>query len=339
MILIVTNSLSGGGAERSMNTLANALHARGEEVQVIAINSGRSDLVELACKFTCLDRTHQAGLKETFQAFMKFYNLVIQLKPDHIILNCDLPEVFGALLPNRFHLTLVEHSQRPFGTRKSLGLITRIILLIKKIDCVRVASHFDIWCMPKVIAEIIPNALPIAKFTPNQSPKHSTVGRIVYVGRLANPQKNPGICLEIAQAINMPVTFFGEGAEKFKLQEFARIKGVKADFAGQVTDPWALINEGDVLIIPSRFEGDGLVVVEAIMNGIKFLVSDIPDFRRFGLPEEFYCKSARDFASRITQLQSGKIELYISEIEKLQIIESRKPSHVAEQWIRHFASN
>ena len=338
MILIVTNSLTGGGAERSMNILANALHARGEEVQVIAINASQSDLVELACKFTCLDRPHPAGLKDTFEAFRKFYELVIQLKPDHIVLNCDLPEVFGALLPQRFNLTLVEHSQRPFGTRKFLGLIIRIVLLIRKIDCVRVASHFDIWCMPKVFAEVIPNALPIAKFPPHLSPKQSTTSRLVYVGRLANPQKNPGICLEIAQAIDMPVTFFGEGAEKIKLQEFARIKGVNADFAGQVIDPWALIGEGDVLIIPSRFEGDGLVVVEAIMNNIKFLVSDIPDFRRFNLPEELYCKSASDFASRIIQLQSGKLALYISDVKKSQIIESRNPSRVAEQWVRHFAS-
>ena len=338
MILIVTNSLTGGGAERSMNTLANALHARGEEVQVIAINASQRDLVELACKFTCLDRRHSAGSKDTFEAFRKFYKLVIQLKPNHIILNCDLPEVFGAFLPQRFKLTLVEHSQRPFGTRKFLGLIIRIILLIRKIDCVRVASHFDIWCMPKVFAEVIPNALPIAKFTPHQSPKQGSTSRLVYVGRLANPQKNPGICLDIAQAIDMPVTFYGEGAEKIKLQESARIKRVTVDFAGQVIDPWALIGEGDVLIIPSRFEGDGLVVVEAIMNDIKFLVSDIPDFRRFDLPKEFYCKSASDFASRIMQLQSGKLALNISEIKKSQIIKARNPSHVAEQWLRHFSA-
>jgi DNA-directed RNA polymerase beta subunit len=127
------------------------------------------------------------------------------LKPENIILNCDLPEVFGALLPRRFKLTLVEHSQKPFGTRKFLGLIIRIMLLIKKVDCVRVASHFDIWCMPKKIAEVIPNALPIAKFTPRQLPKQSTINRLVYVGRLANPQKNPGICLDIAHPNNINI--------------------------------------------------------------------------------------------------------------------------------------
>jgi glycosyltransferase involved in cell wall biosynthesis len=338
MILIVTNSLTGGGAERAMNTLANAFHTRGEAVQVVAINAGQNDLVELECKFTCLDRPYQAGFKDTFEAFRKFYNLVTQLKPDNIVLNCDLPEVFGTLLPQRFNLTIVEHSPKPFGTRKFLGLIIRIMLLIRKVDCVRVASHFDIWCMPKKVAEVIPNALPIAKFTPRQLPKESTVSRLVYVGRLANPQKNPGICLDIAHEIDMPVTFYGEGTEKVELQESARLRGIKADFAGQVIDPWELIGESDVLIIPSRFEGDGLVVVEAIMKDVKFLVSDIPDFRRFNLPKEFYCENASDFASRIMQLQSRKLALDISEIQKSQIIEGRNPSRVAEQWVRHFAS-
>jgi glycosyltransferase involved in cell wall biosynthesis len=338
MILIVTNSLTGGGAERAMNTLANAFHSRGEDVQVVAINASQSDLVELECKYTCLDRQHQAGFRDTFEAFRKFFNLVIQLKPDNIVLNCDLPEVFGALLPQRFKLTLVEHSQRPFGTRKFLGFIVRVVLLIRKVDCVRVSSHFDIWCMPKKIAEVIPNALPIAKFTPRQLPKQSQVSRLVYVGRLANPQKNPGICLDIAQEIDLPVTFYGEGTEKIKLQESARIRGINADFAGQVTDPWEFICERDVLIIPSRFEGDGLVVVEAIMNDIKFLVSDIPDFRRFNLAKDFYCESVSDFASRIKQLQRGELGLDISEIQKSQIIEGRNPSRVAEQWVQHFES-
>jgi hypothetical protein len=74
------------------------------------------------------------------------------------------------------------------------------------------------------------------------------------------------------------------------------------------------------------------------MKDIKFLVSDIPDFRRFNLPKEFYCENASDFASRIMQLQSGKLALDISEIQKSQIIEGRNPSRVAEQWVRHFAS-
>jgi hypothetical protein len=38
------------------------------------------------------------------------------------------------------------------------------------------------------------------------------------------------------------------------------------------------------------------------------------------------------------QLQSRKLALDISEIQKSQIIEGRNPSRVAEQWVRHFAS-
>lgn len=41
-VAIVTNSLTGGGAERAMNLAANALHAAGIQVLLIPINHGGS---------------------------------------------------------------------------------------------------------------------------------------------------------------------------------------------------------------------------------------------------------------------------------------------------------
>ena len=45
-IMIVTNSLSGGGAERSMNIVSNEMHMRKWPTILVALNSGPRDLVE-----------------------------------------------------------------------------------------------------------------------------------------------------------------------------------------------------------------------------------------------------------------------------------------------------
>ncbi len=45
-VFFVTNSLSGGGAERATNTLVNALHSIGLDVSLITLNGGINDLVE-----------------------------------------------------------------------------------------------------------------------------------------------------------------------------------------------------------------------------------------------------------------------------------------------------
>ena len=338
MILIVTNSLTGGGAERAMNTLANALFAEGENVKLVAINRSNADLVKLECEYFCLGREHLSDFRETLNTFRHFYNLVIKLNPDNIILNCDLPEAFGALLPLRFKLTLVEHSPKPFGTRLLLGLLIRLILMARRVDCIRVSSHFKIWCMPRKNSKEIPNAVSLLKLNPRNDSKPSSINRLVFMGRLANPQKNPDICLEIAKQINLPIVFFGQGPEKIRLQKSSRVMGVMAEFKGHITNPWASIKKTDILIIPSRFEGDGLVLVEAILQDIKFLVSDIPDFRRFNLPSSFYCRNVDEFASRIRQLQVGELLLNISEVQKTRIIASRDPSRVAKAWINHFSS-
>jgi glycosyltransferase involved in cell wall biosynthesis len=149
---------------------------------------------------------------------------------------------------------------------------------------------------------------------------------------LANPQKNPGICLDIAQEIDMPVTFYGEGTEKIKLQESARVRGINADFAGQVIDPWEFIGESDVLIIPSRFEGDGLVVIEGMHQEIPMLIADIPDFRRFKLPEQHYCKSVGDFIFSINRFKADILSLKVPREVTSQILASRSPETVGDAW-------
>jgi hypothetical protein len=49
-IMFVTNSLSGGGAERATNILINALSDTGTDVELVAVNDGPMDLVEPSCE-------------------------------------------------------------------------------------------------------------------------------------------------------------------------------------------------------------------------------------------------------------------------------------------------
>ena len=60
-VLFLTNSLTGGGAERAMNIVANELVRLGFEVGLVPINQSKDDFVELNCPTFPLLRQWRGG--------------------------------------------------------------------------------------------------------------------------------------------------------------------------------------------------------------------------------------------------------------------------------------
>ena len=160
-VMIVTNSLTGGGAERAMNLVINELSERGWITALVPINSGASDLVEPICEIFPLERIWQGSLLNTVRAILNFNKKVNLWKPDVIVLNCDLPELFGALLLSRRKIVVVEHINRPWITRKWLGLAVRKLLRSRKAIWVAVSPHLTIWPLKKTPQAILLNPISL----------------------------------------------------------------------------------------------------------------------------------------------------------------------------------
>jgi glycosyltransferase involved in cell wall biosynthesis len=138
--------------------------------------------------------------------------------------------------------------------------------------------------------------------------------------------------LKIAKETNMSTRIIGDGVLMQELQKSSKDLNSEVEFLGHVSDPWEYFEDSDLLIVPSLFEGDGLVVVEALVRGIPILLNDIPDLRRFQLPEINYCKSVSEFAAAIKS-DSVSIENFIISRNIVEvIINNRDPKFVASQW-------
>jgi hypothetical protein len=69
-----------------------------------------------------------------------------------------------------------------------------------------------------------------------------------------------------------------------------------------------------------------------MLRGIPILLNDIPDLRRFQLPEINYCASVNEFSHAImTNLESVEKLIVSRDIVEV-IIRSRDPKFVARQW-------
>ena len=327
--MFVTNSLSGGGAERATNILVNALTDLGLQVSLVAINSGTRDLIEPKCLIFELKRKWQGGLISVLAAYFKLQRVIWKWKPDYLVLNCDIPEFLGSLSLGKHKLVAVEHATYPWINRIQLGKVTRKVLSARKTKWVAVSEHLKIWGSQASPDISICNAIVMTEMNRPKAAGH--IKRLNYVGRLSH-EKQPLWAIEIAQLVNLPLRIFGEGLLRTQLEDFGIENRVEIQFTGFVANPWESFDKGDLLIVPSSFEGDGLVLVEALSNSIPLIANDIPDLRRFNLEDKNYAASIEAFATSIAS-ELNTIEHFVPNKSKVDsILIERKPAVVGQKW-------
>jgi glycosyltransferase involved in cell wall biosynthesis len=331
--LIVTNSMTGGGAERSMNLLANSLAKNGWDVLLVPVNLSDEDGVQIASPVSFLGRGLNGGIVSTFLAGLRLNSLVLSWKPDVVILNCALPEFLGSLIFKKLKIIIVEHSPRPWEKREFMGKIVRKLLTIRGSSWVSVSKVLPIWSC-KVEFEYIPNFVHF-NTTPDLSPNFSFpnkgISRLVFIGRLSR-EKRPEWVLEVARNVGLPTLFIGEGGMRSFLESKALELGVDCSFMGQATHPWAKVRDDDLILISSEYEGDCLVVLECLINGKNFILSDIPELRRFGFSSEIYCTNPTEMSVKIKDGIQSSYRCDVDPDLRKSIILERDPELLTEIW-------
>lgn len=137
---------------------------------------------------------------------------------------------------------------------------------------------------------LIPNAIDLRRFTPGGVDRAAarlhlglppSAPVITGVGRL-NPQKNFSLFLDIAAAVatEIPEARFllaGEGPEGQLLRDHAARLGItdRVVFAGYIPDTRMVYAAADILVMPSRFEGLPMTLLEAMAMRLPVVASNL----------------------------------------------------------------
>ena len=109
--------------------------------------------------------------------------------------------------------------------------------------------------------------------------KNSTIPRFVSIGGI-NERKNQ---LELLAAYNqlnrkeIELVFIGGWDEHYKKLMDDYIEAHHLDhvtFVGFHSDPWSLVTDKDILVLPAKLETFSLVFVESVLNGVPAIISD-----------------------------------------------------------------
>jgi glycosyltransferase involved in cell wall biosynthesis len=331
-ILILSNATHSGGAEKSAYTLYQGLLSQNCDVHLVVVNSldAKWESPNGGSSVISLGRRKNQGYLRSLLVFFKYQGILIKLRPHVVILNCEVPELLHALVVYRSRLIAVEHTTNPWSFAPIIGKTVRKILSVKKTEWVGVAPENVVWPSEKFPAHVIFN--PVHTDGSNERKFiRSDIKRLIFLGRLSH-EKNPWAVMRIAKHVKKPALFIGEGIASSRLQADCLNETVDAKFLGFQDNPWDFIEIGDLLLIPSLWEGDGMVVREAISLGIPILLSNNKDLKRFGLPQRNYCNNENEFVERILQYEESLENLIVGDSLKMEIIAQRDTASVLGSW-------
>jgi glycosyltransferase involved in cell wall biosynthesis len=332
-LVIISNSVGGGGAENAMFDLYKGLQNK-IPTKLIALNSDATSSKSEEGVLV-LARKWGGGLLTTLLTFLTLNRRFHQIKPTVLIVNCELAELMIAFSPlSTTRIICVEHTSNPWIGRKPLGAVVRKILAYKGASWVTVSSNDNrIWQSP-VEGKFIPNSVRVPKLkTLERQPK------AVYVGRLTSGKRPEWAVFAAAQA-EVDLDIFGEGPLLEDLVDLQHEIDCRVQFHGYIENCWDYISSDDVLLMPSAFEGDGIVVVQAILAGMRILLADNTDLRRFELPEECYVRDAEDMAAKLVEIDfRDKFKYRASSDARNKLLIARSIEIVSEKWLSCLRGN
>jgi len=285
-ILFATKAMSnpGGGAERVLASVASGLSRRGHDVLVLTYDRGNSlSYYSLDPNISFLrlgigSASRPTNLIETLRRVTALRSKLTELRPDVVIgFNASMfVPLWLSLIGLRIPLIASEHSS--YGHYRSRP---RQALLL------RLAPFFTnkITVLSEQVLRTFPGSLQsrmVVVNNPVLGPNHlranvSETGNrnvLLAVGRLS-AEKDHGTLIEAFSPLapllpNWDLRIVGDGELRAELEEKIteeRLVG-RVSMPGSVKDISLEYLNAQILVMPSKYEGFGLVVAEALAHGL-----------------------------------------------------------------------
>jgi glycosyltransferase involved in cell wall biosynthesis len=323
-LLHIITTIELGGAEKQLLILVRKQIEDGNRVSIVFLK-GKPELSEAFREVGANVASHLANRPFLIQIFQ----LRSLIRSHYDLIHTHLPraEVLTLLTFTKLVWITSRHNSESFlpnGNEFISKILSRLVLLriervvaisnavknflleskevmdIRKLDVVRYG--FDDETGNKTSARSIPN------------PDNSST-EIVSISRLV-PQKDISTLLRAIKEIHSSKNFFltkiyGEGPMKEELLEYSRALGIsdRVQFLGKTFNVTQALTNADIFVLTSRYEGFGLVLLEAMQAGLPIVCCRNEATEEVLGPDYPGLVAIGDFAGiarKITELAQGK---------------------------------
>ncbi|MGC8691195.1 MAG: glycosyltransferase [Caldisericum sp.] len=291
--LNLIDSLYAGGAESLLKNFA--IEAKKyEDIQIDICTLYHSNIFEEKLKEENI-KVFYLGLsfKYDFSKISRLIRYIKQNNYDIVHVHLFPADIFGAIASLFF-----KEKPKFIFSEHSIYNRRRDVKIYKSIDLFAYSRYGKIICVSDLVKErlvqylpnlktkavVVRNAIPIEEKT--EESKHK-VYDVLFVGRL---EKAKGVDilikavseLRFRYSMSLKVAVVGEGALRSEYEKLAKDLSLidSMEFLGLRKDVTGLMKRSKLFVLPSRWEGLPMVILEAMANGIPVIATKVG-----GIPE------------------------------------------------------
>lgn len=290
-VLHILHSLSMGGLERVVVSVANGLARRGMPQAVCCLH-------DRGCLLEHLDpdvQTHLLDARPNDPTLpLKLARIYRSFRPDIVETAdyCSWPDAtLAALGHRRVRLAHTFHgflAQPPRRHRWAGRLLAHCTHHLKAVSGQLAGQAADLFHIPLERIDVLPNGVDVHAFDPDRFPtdtlpiasRHKFT--CLTVGSL-KPAKDPLILVDVARRLGPDVHFVwvGQGSLQAQFTQRAREAGVSEQFTltGEVLDVRPHLAAADLFVLPSRTEAAPMAVLEAMAMGLPIVATRTGDLQ------------------------------------------------------------
>ena len=310
-----------GGAETMCENLTYALKAMGHEVQVVSLYNDRTPIAarmeEAGVQIVYLDK--KLGLDVSMVG--KLRRIMTQFQPDVVHTHLDVIK-YAALAAKLAGVKKCVHTVHNVADKEAEGRVQKGIN----------GTYFRLgWSVPVALSPLVKqsildfynlndapmvyNGVDLSRCMPKTD--YSLHGpTLIHIGRF-NEQKNHECVLEAFRMVlqaypDAVLKLLGDGERMEQMQALAASMGIAEHviFVGSTTNVYPYLQEADVFLLPSKYEGMPMTVIEAMGTGLPIVasnvggLSDMIDHGRSGFLAEVDAKATAEAVIKLLQSQA-----------------------------------
>ncbi len=301
-ITLFIGALGAGGAERALIVLAEGFQNRGHDVTVLTWINQEADFYTVPASVKHVRAEIPENVVSTrwfdvvglIRRLLALRKSIKRTQPDVVIsfldgnnemfLLASIAEKYKKILSCQIDIERHEHfNPRWERLRKILYRWADKIVFLDSKQAVRASRKSPAWkCVgiPNPVVDI--NTVPDTQANEIINKLEKFPVRLVAMGRLAN-QKGFDLLLEAFKKVNQRfpqagLVILGEGPLRDDLQDQIKLLDLTDHvlMPGQTQNPHAVIAACDIFVFSSRYEGQGLALVEAMACGVPAVSFDCP---------------------------------------------------------------
>lgn len=353
-ILLITENLGSGGAERQLTGLAVLLKNRGYDVKVVTYY--KKQFYESYLHENNVDYELYEKAKSKYTRVFYLLALFRRIKPDVVISFLPSTNISVCLTGLFYRKAKIIVSERSHTL--NFGLKVKLLFNLYRVanfvvpnsfsEMDNITSHFQ-FLKRKTVS--IPNFIDTEKFHPLESEKRRDIITILTVARLI-PSKNILIYIDaiselVKRNYNIKVIWVGSQDDKdylFRVKEKITKMGLDSviQLKDQTNDIVKEYQQADIFCLPTLFEGYPNVVCEAMSCGLPVVCSNVFEIPKIVEEDKNgFLFNPNDYIdisnSLIKAIDLGSEELMeIRRKNRIKIMSNNNPYSIADRFVNLF---